>query len=71
MSKIAADMYAVYLMKLSSTHNLHPNMERMNMLFEHLVANRVDFDNSVWGIILLNAIPKEWLMVAQIYSQSN
>ena len=32
-SKIAADMYAVYLMKLSSTHNPHPDMETMNMLF--------------------------------------
>ena len=70
-SEIAANMYAAYLMKLSSTHNLHPDMEQMNMLFEHLVANRVDFDNAVQGIILLNAIPKEWLMVAQIYSQSN
>ena len=46
-------------------------MERMNMLFERLAANRVDFDNSIRGIILLNAILKEWLMVAQIYSQSN
>ena len=70
-SEIAADMYAAYSMKLSLTHNPHPDMERMNMLFEHLAANRVDFDDSVWGIILLNAIPKEWLMVAQIYSQSN
>ena len=55
-SKIAADMYMAYLMKLSLTHNPHPNMERMNMLFEHLVVNRVDFDDSVWGIILLIAI---------------
>ena len=70
-SEIAMDMYAAYSMKLSSTHNPHPDMEQMNMLFEHLVANRVDFDNAVQGIILLNAIPKEWLMVAQIYSQSN
>ena len=58
-SKITADMYAAYSMKLSPTHNLHPNMERMNMLFECLVANGVDFDDSVQGIILLNAIPKE------------
>ena len=70
-SEIAADMYAAYLMKLSSTHNLHPDMERMNMLFECLVVNGVDFDNAVWGIILLNAILKEWLTVAQIYSQLN
>ena len=41
------------------------------MLFECLMANRVDFDDSIWGIILLNAILKEWLTVAQIYSQSN
>ena len=70
-SKIAADMYAAYSMKLSLTHNPHPNMGRMNMLFERLVVNRVDFDDSVRGIIPLNAILKEWLTVAQIYSQSN
>ena len=70
-SEIAADMYAAYLMKLSLTHNLHPDMERMNMLFECLVVNGVDFDNAVWGIILLNAILKEWSTVAQIYSQLN
>ena len=35
-SKIATDMYAAYSMKLSLTHNLHPDMEWMNMLFEHL-----------------------------------
>ena len=46
-SEIAADMYAVYLMKLSSIHNPHPDMERMNMLFECLVANSMDFDDSV------------------------
>ena len=46
-SEIATDMYAAYSMKLSSTHNLHPDMERMNMLFEHLMANRVDFDDPV------------------------
>ena len=68
-SEIAADMYTPYSMKLSSTHNSH--MERMNMLFEHLAANGVDFGDSVRGIILLNVIPKEWSMVAQIYSQSN
>ena len=33
-SEIAADMYAAYSMKLSVTHNPHPNMERMNMLFK-------------------------------------
>ena len=70
-SEIAADMYAAYSMKLSSTHNPHPDMERMNMLFECLAANGVDFDNAVRAIILLNMILKEWLMVAQIYSQSN
>ena len=46
-SEIAADMYAAYLMKLSSTHNPHPDMERMNMLFEHLAVNRVDFNDTV------------------------
>ena len=70
-SEIAADMYVAYSMKLSSTHNPHPDMERMNMLFECLAMNSVDFDNSIQGIILLNVIPKEWLTVAQIYSQSN
>ena len=70
-SEIAADMYAAYSMKLSSTHNPHPNMEQMNMLFECLAANGVDFDNTVQGIILLNVILKEWSTVAQIYSQSN
>ena len=70
-SEIAADMYVAYLIKLSSTHNPHPDMERMNMLFEHLAVNRVDFDNTVRGIILLNVILKEWSTVAQIYSQSN
>ena len=33
-SEIAVDMYAAYSMKLSVTHNPHPNMERMNMLFK-------------------------------------
>ena len=70
-SEIAANMYAAYSMKLLATQNLHPNMEWMNMLFERLTANGVDFGNTVWGIILLNMIPKEWSMVAQIYSQSN
>ena len=46
-SEIATDMYAAYSMKLSATHNPHPNMERMNMLFEHLRANGMDFDDSV------------------------
>ena len=70
-SEITADMYAAYSMKLLSTHNPHPDMERMNMLFECLAANGVDFDDTVWGIILLNAILKEWSTVAQIYSQFN
>ena len=70
-SEIAADMYAAYSMKLSATHNPHPDMEGMNMLFERLRANGMDFDNVQRGLILLNAIPKEWLMVAQIYSQAN
>ena len=46
-SEITADMYVAYSMKLSLTHNPHPDMERMNMLFEHLMANRVDFDDPV------------------------
>ena len=58
-SKITADMYVAYLMKLSLTHNPHPDMERMNMLFEHLAVNGVDFNDSIRGIILLNMIPKE------------
>ena len=70
-SEITTDMYAAYSMKLSSIHNPQPDMERMNMLFERLTANGVDFDDSVRGIILLNMILKEWLTVAQIYSQSN
>ena len=45
-SKIAADMYTAYSMKLSATHNSHPDMERMNMLFEHLKANSMDFDDA-------------------------
>ena len=70
-SKITADMYIVYLMKLSSTHNPHPDMEGMNMLFERLNANGMTFSDAQQGLILLNAIPKEWLTMAQIYSQSN
>ena len=70
-SEIATDMYVAYSMKLSATHNPHPNMERMNMLFEHLKANGMDFDDAQQGLILLNMIPKEWSMVAQIYSQAN
>ena len=46
-SEIATDMYVAYLMKLSLTHNLHPNMEQMNLLFERLMANRVNFDDAV------------------------
>ena len=70
-SKIAADMYAAYSMKLSSTHNPHPDMTRMNMLFKQLNANSMTFSDAQRGLILLNAIPKEWATVAQIYSQSN
>ena len=58
-SEIAMDMYVAYSMKLLSTHNPHLDMERMNMLFECLMVNGVDFNDSVQGIILLNAIPKE------------
>ena len=46
-SKIATDMYVAYSMKLLATHNPHPDMERMNMLFEHLRANSMDFDNPI------------------------
>ena len=46
-SEIVADMYTVYSMKLSSTHNPHPDIERMNMLFERLTANGMDFNDSV------------------------
>ena len=70
-SEIAADMYTAYSMRLSPSHNPHPNMERMNMLFECLRANSMAFSDVQRGLILLNAIPKEWLMVAQIYSQAN
>ena len=45
-SEIAVDMYAAYSMKLSATHNPHPEMERMNMLFEHLKANGMDFNDA-------------------------
>ena len=48
-SEIAADMYAAYSMKLSATHNPHPDMERMNMLFERLRVNSMDFNDSVRG----------------------
>ena len=65
------DMYMAYLMKLSSTHNLHPNMEQMNMLFKQSNANSMTFSDTQQGLIFLNAIPKEWATVAQIYSQSN
>ena len=32
--KIAADMHIAYSTKLSASHNPHPEIERMNMLFE-------------------------------------
>ena len=70
-SEITVDMYVVYSMKLSLTHNPHPDMERMNMLFERLNANGMSFSDAQQGLIPLNVIPKEWLTVAQIYSQSN
>ena len=44
-SEITADMYVAYSMKLLSTHNPHPDMERMNMLFEQLNANGMTFSN--------------------------
>ena len=68
-SEIAADMYAAYSMWLSHTHNLHPDMEQMNMLFEHLRANGMVFSDTQRGLILLNTILKEWSTVAQIYSR--
>ena len=70
-SKIAADMYASYLMKLLATHNPHSDMERMNMLFKRLNANGMTFSDAQRGLILLNVILKEWATVAQIYSQSS
>ena len=70
-SKITPDMYAAYSMKLSLTHNPHPDMERMNMLFKRLNANSMSFSDVQRGLILLNMILKEWSTVAQIYSQSN
>ena len=70
-SEIATDMYAAYSMKLSASNNPHPNMERMNMLFECLRANSMAFSATQRGLILLNAIPKEWSTVAQIYSQAS
>ena len=53
-SKIAMDIYVVYSMKLSSTHNPHPDMERMNMLFKRLNANSMSFSDVQRGLILLN-----------------
>ena len=44
-SEIAADMYAAYSMQLSHTHNPHPDMEQMNMLFERLRANSMVFSD--------------------------
>ena len=41
------------------------------MLFERLNANGMTFSDAQQGLILLNAIPEEWLTVAQIYSQAN
>ena len=45
-SEIAADMYTAYSMQLSHTHNPHPNMEQMNMLFERLRANGMVFSDA-------------------------
>ena len=70
-SEIATDMYVAYSMKLLSTHNPHPDMERMNMLFKQLNTNSMTFSDAQQGLRLLNVIPKEWSTVAQIYSQSN
>ena len=70
-SEIAVDMYTAYSMKLSSTHNPHPDMESMNMLFKRLNANSMTFSDMQRGLILLNTILKEWSTVAQIYSQLN
>ena len=44
-SEIAADMYTAYSMKLLATHNPHPDMERMNMLFECLRMNSMTFSD--------------------------
>ena len=41
------------------------------MLLECLRADGMEFDDAQQGLSLLNAIPKEWSMVAQIYSQAN
>ena len=64
-------MYTAYSMKLSLTHNPHPDMKRMNMLFKQLNTNGMTFSDAQQGLILLNTIPREWSTVAQIYSQSN
>ena len=45
-SKITADIYMAYSMKLLLTHNPHPDMERMNMLFERLNANSMSFSDA-------------------------
>ena len=45
-SEITVDMYVVYSMKLSLTHNPHPDMERMNMLFERLNTNGMTFSDA-------------------------
>ena len=45
-SEIAADMYAAYSMQLSHTHNPHPDMEQMNMLFERLQVNGMVFSDA-------------------------
>ena len=41
------------------------------MLFKRLNANGMTFSDVQQELILLNAIPKKWSTVAQIYSQSN
>ena len=41
------------------------------MLFERLWVNGMVFSDVQRGLILLNAIPKEWSTVTQIYSQAN
>ena len=41
------------------------------MLFEQPNVNDMTFSNAQQGLILLNMILREWLTVAQIYSQAN
>ena len=45
-SEIAANMYTAYSMKLLTTHNPHPDMGRMNTLFEQLNVNSMAFSDA-------------------------